>query len=151
MCEGLTLQECMQCPSSKSHIPTAALQGTNKTKASSMHIITQSHLDHDYNYDLHIAIRQNVAATATNSSETDTTDEPVRSGWCYVPRDEFGIVHVGHDAREDLIALLCAQASSAKVADIAISRFLRTMEYTALCERTARSVALVDSPREMAH
>ena len=81
-----------------------------------MHIITQSHLDHDYNYDLHIAIRQNVAATATNSSETDTTDEPVRSGWCYVPRDEFGIVHVGHDAREDLIALLCAQASSAKVA-----------------------------------
>lgn len=37
------------------------------------------------------------------------------------------------------------------VADIAISRFLRTMQYTALCERTARSAALVDNPSEMAH
>lgn len=79
MCEGLTLQECMQCPSSKRHLPTAALQSTTKTTAS--HPCTSSLkviLIMTTTTTCTIAIRQNVAATATNSSETDTTAEPVR-------------------------------------------------------------------------
>lgn len=37
------------------------------------------------------------------------------------------------------------------VANIAISRFLRTMEYTALCYRTSHRVALVDNTSEKVH